>query len=580
MSKETLSLFHEHLLLFLQDDLHQKKREGWDERLDSEVRSYRDLLSQAMRGHAPLRLQEIVEKYKHLFEERGPVHLEHKILEAFPDQEMKRLGLPPLRMYRGLPRLFCKTAPALQSRIHPAFSHLPSLKYAALAKALYSMYAHVPVPKDAKAAILARVGAASFGEEIHHLFKQAFPFLEIRTVLFGGAQTPEDLRYLRNFDLLLQIGSEDSEISEAVKQIILIDDPRPQPIVESISRSSSCGEIRPLRPSVHSMGLHFLDRGIFLPSFRTTTLADLENPALLKWVFGAIGACPGPQEIEEVRKRRRFFLSRLSSQDGVFVYLHALLKSLEWDNKEIDICIPDPIPFVEYFRSRLALEKPLLENNYKVGKIVVSLGAQTASIDISPEGKTVRLLSPDRLSGADLNRLLLLSEDFTGISDDAGFSGAVSANKGFFFDPSSANRSFVKDLIALAENRIAAHRSTLSILRLFTKVYEHQLRMDGAQWVDENSIQCEEKESLLEIAEKIGLYLQDPDALAGFKKLNHLIAKEHSCNGFFLQMLQRAVSHRRHPEVACSEEEAVSKFTQSQISLAHLSEHLRDSFLS
>lgn len=555
MSKEPLSLFHEHLLLFLQNDLREKKkREGWDETVDSEIRSYRDLLSHSIRGSEPLKLQEIIEKYELLFKRRGPVHLEHKILEAFPEAEMKRLGFTPLRIVRGLPRLFCKNAPVLVSKIHPAFSHLPSLKRAALAKPLYSMYAGETLPKDAKVAILALPGADAYlAEDMAHQMKQAFASLEVRVALFPGM---ENERELRGFDLLLQLSP---QITDAVKKILTLDDPRPLPKVERIASQGFPNQ------AAHPMGLHFLQRGIFIKSFRTTAL---ESDA------SAI------HEIEANRKEKRFFFAHLSSQTGVFVYMHALFKSLEWDNKEIDLCIPNAKPFLDYFESRHAGNLPVLEKSYQISKITLCIGSESRSFDLSPIGKTVRIFLPDRLSDAELSRLLLLSEDFIGVSECNGFSSAVSANKGFFYDPSTLSTSFVKDLSALAENRIAPHRSTLSILRLYTKVFEQQCKLQDNEWVDEISIQCEEIPPLLELAEKIGFYLQDPDALAGFKKLNRLIAKEHSCNAFLFHLVQRAVCHRRRPQIACLEEDAVSKFIQNEISLSHFVQHLQDAFLS
>jgi len=538
MPKEPLSLFHEHFLLFLQEELQRKKsQEGWDEKIDLDLSSYRDLLSQMIRGQEPLRLEEILGRHKQLFEERGPVHLELKLLEAFPELEMKRLGLPPLRMYRGLPRLYCQNGPALSCRIDPAFSHLPSLKKVALAKPLYALYAPVEVSKSAKVALLAQSDAdAWLASRIAHLFQGSFG-LDVH--LFS-----EKLEAYSGFDLLLQIGS-DEDLGSS----------------EQLLRAGSKARLNSGR---HHLGLHLLERGIFiLPP-------DLEGTPLLS---------PTLLEMEASRKTRRLFLARLTSPSGVFVYLHALLKSLEWDTREIDICVPDARAFVDYFAGRLQENLPLLEKSYGVGKLFFAFDGKAACQEFQPQGKTLRISSLN-LSDGEMGRLMTLSDDFTAISDERGFSEAVSANKGFFFEPSAQSFSLLKDLIALAENRLAAHRSTLNLLRLFWRVYEHPLRLQEGKWVDEFSIQCEEKEPLLEVAEKIGLYLQDPDALAGFKKLNRLIAKEHSCNAFLLQMVQRAVCHRLHPEIAGYEEEAVSKFILNQMPIAHLVEHLRDAFIS
>lgn len=576
MSKEPLSLFHEHLLLFLQDDLHQKKScEGWDEKTDPQLRSYHDVLSRSMLSSEALRLQEIIENYQHLVEKRGPVHLEHKLLEAFPDQEMAKLGLPSLRMICGLPRLYHKSETAILSKIAPKFSHLPSLKRAALYAPLYSLYADQSLPRDASVAIFAKEGAdALLGAEIEKLFQQAFSFLNTELIVF--TENGESLvsfeklsSRLRGTDLLLQL-SLHPKISGAIQSILGIDDPRPLPKVESLLKASS---LEKGILSSHCMGLHFLQRGIFIAP-NSLAIYELENEALLHWLFGQM--CPGPLEIEEYRKKRRCFFAALSNQSSVFVYLHALLKSLEWDTKEIDLCISDPGPLFEYLESRLIENKPLFENGYGLAKIVLYFGKSTATIDIRPDGKTLCVLSCDSLCASDQLRLFAFSEDFVGIANEEGFRNVVGANKGFFFDPDSESRNLLKDLVALAENKIAAHRSTLNLLRLLRQAYKHRLPKGGGEWVDEIEIQCEEKMPLLEIAEKIGLYLQDPDAIAGFKKLNRIIAKEQSCNSFLLQMLQRAVCHRRCPQIARVEEAAVSHFAMNKISISHLVETVRD----
>jgi hypothetical protein len=362
--------------------------------------------------------------------------------------------------------------------------------------------------------------------------RQAFGSLDVRLA------AREDERELRGFDLLLQVSPEE----EAIKRILALDDPRPLPIVEEFGREA--------------MGLHFLDRGLFLKSFRPSALTDLEKaPAF-----------------HEIGREKRFFYASLASKTGVFVYLHALFKSLEWDGKEIDLCIPDEKALLAYIQARLIANQPILEKSYGISTIALEMGSKTNVLEISPKGKSVRIFS----EGVDL----VHSEYFTAATGIDGFADAVAANKGFFYDPGTISHSFVKDLTALAENRIAAHRSTVSILRLFTKVYQQESNPEEGEWVDELSIQSEEKAPLLEMAEKIGIYLQDPDALAGFKKLNRLIAKEHSCNTFLLHLVQRAVCHRRRPRVALLEEEAVTKFTLNQIPISYLVQHIQDAFLS
>src|SRR3990167_4847459 len=75
----------------------------------------------------------------------------------------------------------------------------------------------------------------------------------------------------------------------------------------------------------HSMGLHFLEKGVLVRKPLEASWRDISNPDLLRM--------RNPENL--------FYLAYLSTQIGGAIYLHALLKSLQQDDRSIDLCVPD-----------------------------------------------------------------------------------------------------------------------------------------------------------------------------------------------------------------------------------------------
>ena len=577
MPNEPLT-FHDQLLFFLQDDLEKKKKEeGWDDHYDEMMRSYSDAISLAIRSSAPMPLEEIIEQHRHLFQERGPMHLEQKLLHAFPDSEMSALHLKSLRMVRGLPRLYRKNQPQI-TKLKPNFSYLPSLKRSAAVKSLFSLYGQTVIPTDAKMTILSWVIPDGWGDyyasiEAARLIKSAFPTMEIRLIAMSDKELPavadwdvarwdgseKQIEWLSACDLILQMPTYYPQTDEIKAQIQALPT-QGQPKWELLGQYGSL-ESDLFHPGTraHSMGLHFLERGILTRTVDPSlSVSELQNEQLSQWLFNQ--SAPGYEEIGQYRQTHRFFLAYFFSQPGIFVYLHALLKSLENDPKDIDLCVPDSAKILAYFEQRLAAKLDLIEKRYQVQKIVFHIGTHAAVWNMEPEGKTLRIFCPEPISSSDFQRLIVFSEEFVACRGDQSLSEVISYNKCFFYDPRDHNRFFLKDLIALAQNRIPQYPSSVEVLRLFAKVLEHNLPEDNQDWVDEIFVQ-QQKTDLLEIAETMGRHLQDPKTFAGFKKLNRILLEEHSCNEFLLHLVQRAICHRRFPEIERLEEEELARFS-------------------
>jgi hypothetical protein len=588
------SAFHDELLYFLREDLEKKKKEdGWDDRNDEMMRSYSDAISQAIRSSGLIPLDEIIEKHRYLFEERGPMHLEQKLLNSFPDHELTALHFKPVRMIRGLPRLYRKNHPQI-SKLKPQFSHLPSLKRTAALKMLCSLYGKTSIPAFSKMAILSWVIPDGLGDfyassEAVRLIKSAFPSLEVHFIVISEKELPlspdcpairwdgsdSQIELLGSCDLILQMPTYYPKTNEIKARIETFRNGSGFPKWEMVGEYGFLESdwFHP-RTKAHSMGLHFLERGILTRTVDPhRTGFDLSNEQLSCWLFDR--CIPGSEEISQYRQKRRFFLAYLYSHSGIFVYLHAILKSLENDSKDIDLCVPDSARILAYFEQRLQSKLDPIEKGYQIGKIVFHIGSQVAVWNGDTQGKTLRILFPDSLTSSDFQQLIGLSEEFVACRGDQSLSEVVSNNKCFFYDPRDHSRYFLKDLIALAQNRIAEYASSVDVLRLFAKVLEHNLPEETGDWVDEISIQ-QQKMNLLEIAETMGRHLQDPKTFAGFKKLNRILIEEYSCNEFILHLVQRAICHRRYPEIESLEEEELSRFAYGQQSFSLAANRLID----
>lgn len=593
---QNLSPFHAELLAFIQRDAEQRvSLEGFDAASDLELGKFQNQLNAALApvsADAFLPLNDIIDNYHYLFQARGPIHLEKKLLDAFCQKEA---GENALRIYRGLPRLYRADRPS-DSRVKKNFTHLPTLKRLAAEKAVFRIYDSLPLPEDARVTLLTWVISDGWGDYIAafesiELLRNRFPDLELSWVVFvpsrlGSPQVPqgckthlifyerempiskidrEALELLRTSDLVLQIPTfypAFAELKAAVERIPFF---QPPPIW------SSMGEYGFLESSWHhprtgnrSMGLHFLEKGILIrgqqraePNFQA-----LENEQLLHWLFAT--STPTTEQIERYKEEHHFYLAYLTSAIGGAVYLHALFKAHERDRKGIDLCVPDLGWLIRYFDLQTRGGGPMLKEE----GIALEIYFQSKFVPLSKGEKKVRIFCPSLISSADFRMLLRLSGEFVGVRGDQSFTEAVSENKGFFYDGREHARYFIKDLLALAENRIGTHRSTLNVFRGMGQAFLHNLPLQEGEWVDETYFQ--EKQPWTEIAAKVGLALQDPDVSLGFKKLNRVIAEEHAFNDFICRLIQRELCHRADPNQAQIEEASVRTFAEGRCSLQQL----------
>lgn len=568
---EFLSPFHSSLLDFLLENCKKQiDQDGVDPTADPQLQSLLKDLS-PLSTDGPLPLDEIIENYQHLFGSKGPVHIEKTLSEAFPAKDFIELGLSRYypRIYRGLPRLYYRDQPS-QSHIKRNFTHLPSLKKQALSKVLFSLYSKCSA--KGKVTLFTWVINDGLGDfvaatEVLRLLKGRLPELDIRFVALVQEKavahltlpensvvipyekecpfsviTSEALDLLRSSDLVLQIPTHYPFTDELKKAL------------GSTTKMESVGEYGFLesnwfdpKSGNYSLGLHFLEKGVLIRKPCMASWEDVQNEQIHKW------RCP----------ENHFYLAYLTSPIGGAIYLHSLLKSLENDPSGIDLCVPDLNWFLQFFEKQKKAGRPLIEWDMGVSAVEICYQEHTYSVELASQGKKLRLICPGLITQSDFRALLALSGEWVAIRGNQSFSEAVSQGKTFFYDGREHARFFLKDLAALAENRIADHPGTLNCIRGINQGFVYNLPVEEAEWVEETFFQ--ELEDWTSIALNMGMALQDPDTIVGYKKLNRIIAEEFSAGPFLCQLVQRALCHLRHPEIEVFEAEQTAKFvTQSQ----------------
>jgi hypothetical protein len=580
MSQKDLSLFHSALLEHLGSD---KTALSLSENSNSEeVLKFQESLKGAARSGD---IDGIIGQYHTLFEKKTDPFLEKKLLDTFAGQ---------IKIYRGLPRLYRSDNPT-KSYVKDGFTDLPALRRIGAENFVLACYENYPIPKNAKICFFTQIlpdgwGDYIAGKEAIALVMEKFPHLPISWVLLVPEKKslPEAPKKCKIHTISYEGQCPLSSLSKAAKEALTAADlilqiPTYYPHTLELCKSlnivcRSIGEYGFLETNFfnpksgnRSMGLHFLEKGILIRKNppKTASFKELESKQLVQWLFSQED--PGPKEEELYRSKQAFYLAYLNTPAGGSVYLQALLKAHEKDQKGIDICTPDVSWLIQLIQERRGQNLPLLETSLE--SLDLYYDGTIHSLVSKGVGKKVRIFCPGRLSQDDFRALVSLSGEFVAVTGNQSFSEVISAGKVFFYDGRNHARYFLKDLIALAENRLMAYGRALQIFRGMGKTHLYNVNIEESDWVDETYFQ--ENEPLDKIALKIGAALRDPDCAVAFKTLGKILSEEHSFNRYFLSFVQRELCHRFHPEIAKEEEMLVEPFAVGKVSLAHFRSDLK-----
>jgi hypothetical protein len=570
-----LSPFHQELFSFLEQSAKRRaEEEGFDLEHDFQLQKFHHSIEKQETSA----FDEIIGEYQRIFSQRGPIHIEHQWMNSFSEKEFSEVGLSRYfpKIYRGLPRWYHRDDPS-RSWIKKNFTNLADLKRLAVDRAVFSLYEGKAPHRAAKVGILTHVLPDGLGDwvaanETASILATKWPFLEIHLFAASARELPKDNALfqvhifpkekvpllIHEMDFLLQIPT---LFPETVPLTLRVEKIGEYGFLESDWSHPKSGN--------RSMGLHVLEKGIFIRKAGQPTFAEIEKKELLFTLFKT--ETPGPIEIEAYKQKNRFHLAYLATPIGGAIYLHSLLKMRERDERDIDLCCPDLRWLIQWLEE----EKHVLAQPFGVKEILVLFKEQTHCIPVKENGKTVRIICPGPLSLSDMRRIVSLSDDWVAVRGNQSLSEAISAKKAFFYDGRDHARYLIKDLSALAENRLSGHRGALHAFRMMNQAFLWNLPQDPSEWVDESHFQREEKFSWLDIAVELGASLQDVDAIVGFKKICSIISEEHSFNPFLCHLIERELFHADHPSVRGAEEQLVQLYTTGQIPFSTLVKNLK-----
>lgn len=485
--------------------------------------------------------------------------------------------IPSLKILRGLPRLYQKTNPSL-SYLKSDFSDLFYLKTLLLEKFLLPHYgAH----RTSKICLFTYMLSDGWGDiiahkEIYKILLKHFPEMTSIVCVPKGFSLNDSNSLIIPYEKECPPHQFSKEALLAIQNAdLVLSIPTYYPFAEELKKTTRASylqigqygfvESNHFSPTSnnYSMGLHFLELGILTRnSSEKGDFRNLENQTLLFTLFGT--TAPQTVDIENYRASHSFYLAYLLTPIGGAVYLHALLQSHKSSNT-IDICTPDIGWLVTYSQMQTKENKPFLTSDFGISELEIHFAGKIHRRHLSGQGKKVRIISPGPLSDKDFRKLMVLSEEFVAVRGDQSFSEATSANRLFFYDGARHARYFVKDLLALAENKLNHNPLALSVFRAMNQTFAYNIPEEQSEWVEETYFQ--EKEPWENIAKKIATALQSPQTLLGFKQFNQIITQEYSCNDAIWQLVSRELVYQAKPEKKAFEKEQIQLFAEGKQSL-------------
>lgn len=464
--------------------------------------------------------------------------MEHRLIP------LHQHGLP--KVLRGLPRLY-KWRQTDVSKIKENFDDFAIIKQRYLEKAELARYDGSQMPGDACVVLFTWVMEDGWGDyytqlDAARILQKRFPDIELTliTLIHKNRALPQEPHPFTEHIFRYSGNARCHVVTEAFPEMIhqlcrvadlIVQLPTSFPHTASLldqwdarSRHELIGEqgfidsawFHP-RSGAHCMGLHFLEKGLFV------------------------------REMPERPVVRGFNLDYTKTARGNYLFFHILLKALEHDPHPITIATPSLKLFIENLDTRI---RPLLQR-FAVSELVIFFKDAICPVPIQREGKKLFVRHIEHQKHEDFLALVSETDLLVGCTGDGSIAEALSAGKPFFYDPPIHKRNFLKDMIALAEDRLHEYPETVDYLKLSLKNAHLILEDVHEGWVSEEFLLVEAEKTSPEdtrdetIAEAMGSLLQKNTTREGLTYLSKIIQSEYALNPVLCQIVERGVSAQR-----------------------------------
>lgn len=567
-------LFHKSLY-----DIIEKKLNSISNKKDKNVSEAVSLLKTLKNKVTKDNFDRFSEKYFSLFHK--DINHEKILLDLFTFLQFQKLGLADYafpKMLRGLPRVHKKDNPGI-TKLMPEYKNLFSLKKCYVQKPILSLYENIEIPKGSNIAILfGDTGLSSIRNGLIGYLKERYPSLEIDVIKFACKK--EKVRFfvddkkitkkglvksLKNKQVVLEFFGQPTVKDKLLevfdnkgfpfKYIHLVDHSNRQ----NLSLSS-----------YYSLGLCFLDLGMFFEENKWS-FSEISRKSIFYTLLGK--SDPYREDIFTYKMETRFCYCSMESRNGILLYLHSILQANLSDQKDVDILITDASLLKKCFIKSSALKKSIDFKKYRIKSVEIIIDEKKTKLTLQEEGVELRLINESRLSLKDLSILLSISDEPIGCTVNFGFSDAIYHQKVFFLEVDDQSSSCLKQLIAIARNRIPQYKATILYLTLLLQ--SQTSKMDG-DYVEEEYFQPSLHLDYALSISRLGKHLSHPPTIKGLKALVSIVVKEYSANQHLCNLITREIKHFSNPSIEKLESIKISEFILSFISFSSLVNFIRE----
>jgi hypothetical protein len=502
-------------------------------------------------------------------DERQDGHLESRLKQACDTWQLDHVDTYDyvgVNMYQKLPRVVQKDLGL--TFVKKTFANEMQLKKNLLAKAVFSLYQNVQSTNDSLIVIFAFVLCDGLGDYIAAKETQKIllqQHVNVQLILILPDSFKEE-RLIDDQALCHYYNTKESahfqffskKIIETLRQSdCVLQIPTMYPywrrMIDVLSLKSffSLAEYgfvdttwaHPKSVNVLSMGLHFLEKGIFIKK------ASSQKPSassLADQLFKS-------KSISQYKNDVRMVFSYLKTKEGAAVFLHLLLTYFYHEDKEIHLVTPDASDIL-FLIDSLALDFQSLG----LKEIHVCCNEEYKAISISRKGKVLRVIQLSNLSSSDTLHLFSLSHDLVACRGNQSFSESVSVDAIFFYDATIHNQPFLRDLYDIAKKALFDFPSVQEFIK--GSITKLSITSDWSA--------CKE------LGIHLAFLLKDGKTKQGLLKLNELLRKQYSINKMLTHLCIRQVLHARQGEIKKLEQQMVDRLIKKGDTFVAASKHL------
>lgn len=257
--------------------------------------------------------------------------------------------------------------------------------------------------------------------------------------------------------------------------------------------------------------------------------------------------------------RSNFFVGYLVSERGYRLYLRAIAEFCRMRREDITVALPGFFKWPSALKDDPKLYPFLKDRGIRALKITVD--GYCSTHQLQEGGKTMHVQHMPVLSQEAYSTALLNSETFFAVRGNQSFTEALSLRKPFFFDGPPHAKPFIKDLIALVDERIGSVQ-----LSQFVRLFLQDPKVAEKEFRDVRFLQ-EEEEDLDAKGILFAQLIQDPALKKGFEKLCDWITSKHNANETLVAIVCRTLFHAKNTSLSLCEKTLFKQYCNGLIDM-------------